>query len=196
MRQYEINIYSDSNIKDITVFKFNNVTNTQEIMDILLKGELEWSIVNARIVYDDRHLLTAATQAIHQLCSKGKLSTNNIHTELIYRMSPTTNIRDSIKTFGLNIEDNVFYIVLFGATEERIDRVRTLVKGDELKEEESDEALKKQYYPNKYFDSQIARKLYRLPAAAAAAVTNNTSNDNLQLLYKDILNSMAIKGHL
>jgi len=182
MKTYPIVLYPGY---EITIILYKDVLNTSEIMTELLKGQLEWSIINCKPIINHQQLLLAATKAIATL-STGKLTTNNIHTELIYRLSPNTNIRESLKNFGLQIEDKEFYIVLFNGKQEKLDQIKSMVKGEQV-----DQSTFSFDTPNTYFDKTLSRKLY---AITDKELSNETTDDNL--LKNSIFNSMAIKGLL
>eukprot|EP01132_Coremiostelium_polycephalum_P005844 gene5844-7273_t len=180
MKQYPLILYPNYTI---SVFLFKNVLNTSEVMSSLLKGELEWSILNCKPIYDIQQILLAANRAAG-IQLNGKLTTNNIHTELIFRLSPSTNIKESLKGFGLQPDDKEFYVILFNADDNKIRKVLEFIKG----EEDNDFDLTK---TSTYFDKLISRKLYNI--TEKEVLIDDKENENLK---KSILNSMAIKGLL
>ncbi|KAF2076317.1 hypothetical protein CYY_002373 [Polysphondylium violaceum] len=182
MKTYPIVLYPGY---EITILLYKDVLNTKDIMTELLKGQLEWAIINCKPIINHQQLLLAATKAVATLAT-GKLTTNNIHTELIFRLSPNTNIRESLKNFGLQNEDKEFYIVLFNGKQEKFDQIKSMVQGEQI--DQSSHSLDTL---NPFFDKELSRKLYGINDKELKA-----TNEDIDLLKNSIFNTMAIKGLL
>ncbi|OUC44448.1 kinase binding protein CGI-121 [Trichinella nativa] len=74
---------------------FREVKNADHLLAELRSGKITGSLIKAEL------LLAAANRALHA-SKHEKMITKNVHTELIYSLSPTTSISDSLLTFGIS----------------------------------------------------------------------------------------------
>ncbi|KAL1230831.1 hypothetical protein TSPI_05478 [Trichinella spiralis] len=74
---------------------FREVKNADHLLTELRSGKITGSLIKAEL------LLAAANRALHA-SKHEKMITKNVHTELIYSLSPTTSISDSLLTFGIS----------------------------------------------------------------------------------------------
>ncbi|KAL6080663.1 TPRKB protein [Balamuthia mandrillaris] len=118
---------------DVTLrlFLFRNVRNMQEIMQKLLKRELELALMSPSNVCDEFQILVAANRAVHSQ-STGKLSTNNIHSELVYNLSGAHNISEALRKFGMSTAETNLLVGLFNADEAKLRNVSELVQGEQV----------------------------------------------------------------
>ncbi|KYR00720.1 hypothetical protein DLAC_02760 [Tieghemostelium lacteum] len=184
MKSYDIPLYPGNSL---TIILYQNVSNTDEIMSKLLKGELEYSIINCKAIFDHRQLLFAATKVL-SIQHSSKLSTHNVHSELIYLLSPTTNMKDSIKKFGLQADDKQFYIAIFNSTSEKLNDIKSLVKGDQVEEQYNEQS--KTIENTSYFSRDTAIENYSLKEYKDIAQCDDSK------LKSYIFNSMSMKGLL
>ncbi|KRZ70377.1 TP53RK-binding protein [Trichinella papuae] len=80
---------------------FREVKNANHLLAELRNGKITGSLIKAELVHSTFQLLAAANRALHA-SKHEKMITKNVHTELIYSLSPTTSISDSLLTFGIN----------------------------------------------------------------------------------------------
>ena len=102
---------------EVRLALFENVTNAADIAKLLMKGQLQYSFIDARMVsgdleksYREFHqayqvilkiadtfeVLVAANKACHaDLFSKFK--TRNLYSELVYNLSPNTNVSATVR---------------------------------------------------------------------------------------------------
>ncbi|XP_014261231.1 EKC/KEOPS complex subunit TPRKB-like [Cimex lectularius] len=80
---------------------------------LLSKGELDCCLVKRILVVDAKQLLTAAHRALAAKNS-GTLITRNVYSELLYNLSPSKNITQSLRTFGAEPSDREMVLVRFG----------------------------------------------------------------------------------
>ena len=58
-------------------------------------------------------LLAAANRAIHQ-AAHNRMYTRSLAAELIYSLSPTRNISESLNTFGIAVDSQNLVVAIFG----------------------------------------------------------------------------------
>jgi len=86
------------------------VSNTKQLLQLLLKGELNCALLNTTYIPDIFPVLIAATKAAHAHAT-GTMKTKGIHTELLYNLSPTTSICTALKTFGVKGDEESLLVV-------------------------------------------------------------------------------------
>uniref|UniRef100_A0A915K0E0 EKC/KEOPS complex subunit CGI121 n=1 Tax=Romanomermis culicivorax TaxID=13658 RepID=A0A915K0E0_ROMCU len=114
----------DDNAPEIAVriCLFRNVKNAKDLKLLIQSGQVECSFVRAELILEIFQLLAATNKAIH--CNiYGNLATKNIHSEIVYCLSPTRNITESLVTFGVHDDSHDILVVVVGD-----------VKGDKLKQ--------------------------------------------------------------
>lgn len=79
---------------------FTNVSNSNELRQMLVQGKLEAALLNACMILDPFHVVVAGHKALH-LFQQGKMKTRTLHSEILFNLSPSTNINDSFKKFGI-----------------------------------------------------------------------------------------------
>ena len=70
---------------------YKNVKNAKDLRQLLLQGKEEVGFINAELILDEFQVLVAANKAFHYQ-KLGQLITKNIHAELVYNLSPNTNV--------------------------------------------------------------------------------------------------------
>lgn len=73
----------------ITVELYRGVKNAAEIRSKL--AHLNCAVIKADLVVDPRQIVFAATKALY-LKRSGEMRTRTVYTELLYRLSPSTNV--------------------------------------------------------------------------------------------------------
>lgn len=76
------------------------MVNASEIRTALLDGTLpEFALIKPSMVLSSFHILLAASTALLQL-AQGTMRLKTLHAELLYSLSPTTNISEAFRVFG------------------------------------------------------------------------------------------------
>ncbi|KAF5906795.1 EKC/KEOPS complex subunit TPRKB, partial [Clarias magur] len=81
------------------------------------------------MVLDPFQALLAANKAVH-VQKIGKMKTRSLYSEIIFNLSPTNNISEAFKRFGISDNDNAVLIVLVHNTEEAYNKDDILSKVD------------------------------------------------------------------
>ncbi|KAL4225881.1 hypothetical protein ACF0H5_013869 [Mactra antiquata] len=95
----------------ITLALYKDVTNMEALRQCVMKGEFEATLLKPSMICDPFIVLTAANRAVY-LDKTNKMTTKNVHSEVLYCLSPTKNITDSFRKFGVGDKDNSVFIVL------------------------------------------------------------------------------------
>lgn len=114
----------------LSIHYFGDVRNGVEIKRKL--AELDCAIVNADLIPNKMHLVLAVTKALYGSLA-GQMRTRNLNTEIIYRLSPSTNVTESLQQYGAQ-ESNERMLFLGVNKDENIfsEKIRCLVDGREI----------------------------------------------------------------
>ena len=140
-KSFEIRIHSQDELeashpsRKLTVFMFENVKNSPDLLKSLAKGDIQAAFLNPKYVLNIDQILIAANIACHRE-HYGKRKTKNIHSELVFCISNTTGIVDSFKTFGiLNSSTELIVAVFDDARDvglETIEKLKSNVQGQSI----------------------------------------------------------------
>ncbi|GMT26023.1 hypothetical protein PFISCL1PPCAC_17320, partial [Pristionchus fissidentatus] len=92
--------YDNTQKATIRVCLFTEVTNAVELREKVRSGEIDAALIRPELVYGVYVLLAAANRAVHQM-AHNRMATRSLSAELIYSLSPSRNISDSLVTFGV-----------------------------------------------------------------------------------------------
>ncbi|CAG8585972.1 8502_t:CDS:2 [Paraglomus occultum] len=155
---------------------YRNVKNAKELRKRLLSRDLElsYAFIDAKVILDKFQVLVASNIAIYNE-THHKLRTHNVHSEIVYSLSPSTNIRESLKNHGLSDDTTDVVIVKVGESAETIQTHLTkIIKGEERDVEEMtgcvDLARVKKYY--KIADSISDREELLKAVVGSIAIKN------------------------
>lgn len=131
----------------VNVWLFDQVKNAGELKKALIHASqtndraeqrrLDWAFIDASMITSPQHLITAVSQAL-VTHSHGNLKTKTLHSEILWTLSPGSNIMDAIKKFGLGPNTSALLLVKLQqlmqasdlASKEELDRAaQTLVDG-------------------------------------------------------------------
>ncbi|KAH8105411.1 CGI-121-domain-containing protein [Cristinia sonorae] len=114
-------------LSTVHVALFSNVSNTAQLKQRLVsaatmpgpEGEQERAAVNfafidARLICSFLHLQTAIYQAI-LADVQGALRTRTVHSEVLWALSPSTNITDAIRRYGISETTTSLILVRIGS---------------------------------------------------------------------------------
>lgn len=87
----------------IHVALYKNVENASFLKEQLLAGntDFEYAFIDASIILSTRHVLAATFRAMNDyLCDR--LKSRNIHSEIVFCLSPNNNIGEAFRRYGLS----------------------------------------------------------------------------------------------
>ncbi|CZT03006.1 related to protein cgi-121 [Rhynchosporium agropyri] len=87
---------------DFHIALYHNVTNASFLHQQLLAGntDFEYAMIDATVILSKTHVLAAAYRAVNDLL-ENKLRSRNIHSEIVFSLSPNQNIAQSFRLFGI-----------------------------------------------------------------------------------------------
>ncbi|CAJ0935976.1 unnamed protein product, partial [Mesorhabditis belari] len=92
--------YDYTQRRAIRICLFVDVENASELRGKLRTGEIDAALVRAELIIEPFLFLAAANKAVYQY-AHNRMSTRSLAAELIYSLSPSRNISDSLNTFGV-----------------------------------------------------------------------------------------------
>ncbi|KAK3163851.1 hypothetical protein QOZ80_1AG0009160 [Eleusine coracana subsp. coracana] len=117
----------------VSLALFSDVSNSRELLDLMQSGKLEPEVafLNASLVPDVFPVLAAAHKA---LLSKAResLTTRTLHSELVYNISGSKHITESLKRCGIADDTKYILAARFDASDEEMKEVEKLISGAEI----------------------------------------------------------------
>jgi len=138
---------ASSDARELAVWTFADVENAEAVRAAVRDGTLECAVLDARAIASLACVELAAYKAA-LACERGAMVTRAVHSELVFCLSPTRHISEAFRRFG---DENTRALIVckFDATEEDLERVRSVVRGELVAFDErpavDETALKKWY---------------------------------------------------
>ena len=92
---------------------FKDVKNAMELRQLLRSGQIDAAIIRAELIIEPFVLLASANRAIQQ-AAHNRMYTRSLSAELIYSLSPTRNISESLNLFGIAENSRNIIVAIFG----------------------------------------------------------------------------------
>jgi len=181
------------------VAMYTDVENASFLREQLLAGnaEFEYAFIDASMILSTKHVLAAAFRAMNDYLNE-RLKSRNIHSEIVFCLSPNNNIGEAFRRFGVS-ESTRNLVVLKVATTPDItlenvsQHLSTHIQGKEC---DFDDASFR-----KISDVDRIRKVYKanLPTSSSKGgkAVNGTSGrefDPIWSLERQVLGLMALRG--
>ncbi|XP_062585686.1 EKC/KEOPS complex subunit TPRKB-like [Saccostrea cucullata] len=113
----------------MTLMLFSDVENATEIRKSVMSGEFEAALLKTSMILEPFQVIVAANRAIH-LQRVNKMMTKNVHSEVLFSLSPSKNISDSFRKFGVaDSETSIFVVIVNDTDGATCQAVRNKVKG-------------------------------------------------------------------
>lgn len=90
---------------------FTEVTNAAELRAQVMNGAPSGALLQPRLILEMFQVLVAANKAVYGL-THGSMKTKTVHSEIIFSLSPSNNISESFKKFGISDESNEVLIAV------------------------------------------------------------------------------------
>lgn len=108
------------------------IENAAEVRQLIMKGQVEASLIKPEMIVDSFQVIVAANKAVRCLALK-KMTTRSVFAEIIYNLSPTRTITESLKNFGLGDDDkHILAVVLDDGSGEKLKQLQGQIKGKEI----------------------------------------------------------------
>lgn len=141
----------DSNCqKNLSIFLMKDVQNAAEIKEMVMKGTLDCCIIKPYLIVHPFQIAVAANKAVISKM-QDKMTTRTLSTEILYNLSISRNITQSLVKFGVGeCDKNMIICIIEDSGEDRTGSILSHFKGIPCPIEElpkfSDEILIKKTY--------------------------------------------------
>lgn len=107
---------------------YRNVTNVPELRQRVLKGKLQCCIIKPSLIIHPLQVIVAANKAV----TANKLKTRTVYTEILFNLSVSKNITQSLQTFGISDNEKDILVVVIEKKEENLEDIFKDVQGEEV----------------------------------------------------------------
>jgi len=178
---------------------YREVKNAPFLKQRLLEGntEYEYAFIDATTILSTTHVLAATFRAMNDFLHE-RLKSRNVHSEIVFALSPNNNIGEAFRKFGIN-ETTADLVILRVATSPSITaesvkvHLSDAVQGTSV--DFSDDNLRD------VSDWAKIRKVYKLPSSQSGdkyskgLVNGDEEADgNVEELQMAVLGVMALRG--
>ncbi|KAM9328048.1 EKC/KEOPS complex subunit TPRKB isoform 2-T2 [Pholidichthys leucotaenia] len=144
----EIELFPDHRVSQML---FRDVRNAAELKQNAVEGKINGALINPTMLVSPFQVLVAASKALH-LQKIGKMKTRTLYSEIIFNLSPTNNISEAFRRFGISdADDSVMVVVVHNKDEPQfVTEITSRVDGRQIPVEDvsslSDSAKIKKLY--------------------------------------------------
>ncbi|KAG9233543.1 kinase binding protein CGI-121-domain-containing protein [Amylocarpus encephaloides] len=182
---------------------YRDVKNAAFLHDQLLAGNasFEYALIDASVIVSKIHALAAAYRAVNDMLSD-RLRSRNVHSEIVFSLSPNNNIAESFRRFGITPSTTSLLLIKITtdpslSASDIASHLTTSIEGEALPF--TDESIEN------VTDLARVRKIYKLNAGGGAkgkggkggkgGVNNVTSRvDERKELEVAVLGAIALRG--
>ncbi|KAL4763974.1 EKC/KEOPS complex subunit CGI121/TPRKB [Aspergillus foveolatus] len=174
---------------------YKDVQNAASLRQQLLSGntDFEYAFIDASMILSRAHALSAVFRAISDYLND-RLKSRNVHSEIVFSFSPTNNIADSFRKFGISDTTTNLLVVKLSVTpdithESVAAHLAQNVQGTPLPFD--DNALSD---ISDYAKIKKAYKLGSLPSGPSSDQVNGTLGGKERQLELSVLGAIALRG--
>ncbi|KAI9260576.1 kinase binding protein CGI-121-domain-containing protein [Phascolomyces articulosus] len=175
MESHTLELYPERGQVHIALFR--NITNAPELRQRLIAQDktLACALVEANVVMNVLHILLAVNRAVHDE-QNNQIKSHNVHSEIVVDLSPTVNIAQAFRRFGLTDDTKDLLVVKVGGDASEVEKeMRENVKGDLVALNQLEQIR----------DIKKIKKYYQ--------VGNEEDTD---MILQLVASAMALKGHI
>ena len=144
--------------KYVYLYLFKNIKNASELKELVTSGKLSCSIIKPSLIIDPLQVVVAANKAVVSEM-QSTMTTKTLSTEMLYSLSNSKNISQSLMKFGISDRDEVMLVAIIGKDCENIDALEHF-KGNNIPLDElkhfSDVTLIKNTYKVKDIELSVS----------------------------------------
>ncbi|CAD6505243.1 BgTH12-00735 [Blumeria graminis f. sp. triticale] len=120
----------------VHVALYRNVKNSAFLEQQLLGGnsDYEYAFIDARVILSKVHVFASCFRAIVDQLSD-KLRTRNVHSEIVFALSPNNNIRTAFRNFGITANTSSLLVIKIGDLTQSLSirsHLEKVIEGDEI----------------------------------------------------------------
>ncbi|KAL4875936.1 kinase binding protein CGI-121-domain-containing protein [Aspergillus karnatakaensis] len=173
---------------------YKDVQNASYLRQQLLSAntDFEYAFIDASMILSRAHALAAVFRAVNDYQNE-RLKSRNIHSEIVFSFSPTNNIADSFRKFGISDSTSNLLVVKVSVTpdithETVAAHLAQNVEGAPLPLD--DEAL------SGISDIGKIKKVYKLGSlpSTSSGQMNGTASEEKRRLELSVLGAIALRG--
>ncbi|CEG45718.1 kinase binding protein cgi-121 domain containing protein [Plasmopara halstedii] len=117
--------------RSLHVAYYTEVKNSPALRQGLLDKKFDVAMINAHLIAGPFQVHSAALRAL-QCDASNRLTTRSLHAELVFNMSGSRNVSESLKRFGFSNDTTLLLVCVFDADDEKLKAVETLVEGNQV----------------------------------------------------------------
>ncbi|KAJ0176948.1 hypothetical protein K1T71_006957 [Dendrolimus kikuchii] len=95
----------------LNIYLFKNVENVEDIRNYIIKGEWNCAVIKPSLIIDPFQIAVAANKAVVSE-KHNSMVTKTVYAEILYNLSLTKNISQSLSKFGIEKENNLLVCFL------------------------------------------------------------------------------------
>ncbi|PWY79991.1 CGI-121-domain-containing protein [Aspergillus eucalypticola CBS 122712] len=178
----------------VHVALYRDVQNAPYLRQQLMSAnaEFEYAFIDASTVISRTHLLSAVFRAVNDYMN-GRLKSRNVHSEMVFSLSPATNIAESFRKFGITDSTKDLLVVKLSVTPEITHDSVAAHLGQNVEGTPvpfDDETL------SKISDIAKIKKAYKLGALNTTPPNqaNGTQDNGMRRLELSVLGAIALRG--
>lgn len=128
IKPYVCELDSDTNTT-LKIYFLKNVQNVETLRSKVIEGTWKCGVVNAELMMDPLQVAVAANAAVVAQ-SRGMMQTRTVYGELLYNLSPSKNISQSLSKFGINKQKDLLLCFLVTPGTDESEYVISQIEGD------------------------------------------------------------------